>query len=143
MMGADKSPSQVLPQGVQVRNTQGLNMTGCQLRATPERACHCPAFPNARQQVLQYQNQSKKLPKALRDWPAYNACRKTIDDFLEMLPLFQALTHKSMRERHWKDVMRITGHELNLAEDVFRLQVGRYTSIRGCFCLCKRRCQPP
>ncbi|GFR42148.1 hypothetical protein Agub_g3000 [Astrephomene gubernaculifera] len=74
------------------------------------------------EQVLQYQNQSKRLPKALRDWPAYNACRKTIDDFLEMLPLFQALTHKSMRERHWKDVMHITGHELNLAEDVFKLQ---------------------
>ena len=73
--------------------------------------------------MLQYQNQSKRLPKALRDWPAYNACRKTIDDFLEMLPLFQALTHKSMRERHWKDVMRITAHDLNLAEDVFKLQV--------------------
>ncbi|PNH08753.1 Dynein gamma chain, flagellar outer arm [Tetrabaena socialis] len=74
------------------------------------------------EQVLQYQNQSKKLPKALRDWPAYNACRKTIDDFLEMLPLFQALTHKSMRERHWKEVMRVTAHDLNLAEDVFKLQ---------------------
>nr|Q39575.1 RecName: Full=Dynein gamma chain, flagellar outer arm [Chlamydomonas reinhardtii]7KZM_C Chain C, Dynein gamma chain, flagellar outer arm [Chlamydomonas reinhardtii]7KZN_C Chain C, Dynein gamma chain, flagellar outer arm [Chlamydomonas reinhardtii]7KZO_C Chain C, Dynein gamma chain, flagellar outer arm [Chlamydomonas reinhardtii]8GLV_AD Chain AD, Dynein gamma chain, flagellar outer arm [Chlamydomonas reinhardtii]8GLV_AX Chain AX, Dynein gamma chain, flagellar outer arm [Chlamydomonas reinhar len=73
------------------------------------------------EQVQQYQNQSKKLPK-LRDWPAYNACRKTIDDFLEMLPLFQALTHKSMRERHWKEVMRVTGHELNLAEDHFKLQ---------------------
>lgn len=39
--------------------------------------------------VNQYQNQSKKLPKALREWQAYLDCRKTIDDFLEMLPLFQ------------------------------------------------------
>lgn len=34
----------------------------------------------------------------------------------------QALTHKSMRERHWREVMNVTGHELNLAEDVFKLQ---------------------
>lgn len=42
--------------------------------------------------VNQYQNQCKKLPKALREWPAYLDCRKTIDDFLEMLPLFQVCT---------------------------------------------------
>ena len=74
-------------------------------------------------QVMGYQAECRKLPKALRDWPAYNACRKTIDDFLEMLPLFQALTHKSMRERHWKDVMKITSHEFSQADDVFKLQV--------------------
>lgn len=39
--------------------------------------------------VNQYQALSKKLPKALREWQAYLDCRKTIDDFLEMLPLFQ------------------------------------------------------
>ncbi len=60
----------------------------------------------------QYQAQCKKLPKALREWPAYNDCKKTIDDFLEMLPLFQALTSKAMRERHWKDLMSITGRQL-------------------------------
>jgi dynein heavy chain len=61
------------------------------------------------EQVLQYQNQCRKLPKALRDWQAYVDCRDTIDNFLEMLPLFQALAHKSMRERHWKSIMQITG----------------------------------
>lgn len=61
------------------------------------------------EQVLQYQNQCKKLPKALRDWQAYVDCRDTIDNFLEMLPLFQALAHKAMRERHWKSIMQITG----------------------------------
>eukprot|EP00798_Chlamydomonas_sp_ICE-L_P031303 gene31303-6451_t len=69
-----------------------------------------------------YQAQCKRLPKALREWPAYIDCRKTIDDFLEMLPLFQALAAKSMRERHWKEIMDVTGHDLNLAEDVFKLQ---------------------
>ena len=72
--------------------------------------------------VMGYQNQSKRLPKALREWQAYLDCRKTIDDFLDMLPLFQALTHKAMRERHWALVIESTGHALNLAEDVFKLQ---------------------
>lgn len=114
-------------------------------------------------------------PQALRDWLAYKDCRRTIDDFLEMLPLFQALTHKSIRDRwagrkqqqqqqcvhglqtspgeesraiklnptckrasralpttpaatahvvcrHWKELMQITARQLNLAEDVFKLQ---------------------
>mmetsp|Transcript_5388 Transcript_5388/g.12712 ORF Transcript_5388/g.12712 Transcript_5388/m.12712 type:complete len:4322 (-) Transcript_5388:507-13472(-) len=72
--------------------------------------------------VNQYQAQARKLPKALREWQAYLDCKRTIDDFLEMLPLFQALTHKSMRPRHWEEIMSVTGAELNLAEDVFKLQ---------------------
>ena len=27
-----------------------------------------------------------------------------------------------MRDRHWEEVMRVTGGQLNLAEDVFKLQ---------------------
>lgn len=50
-------------------------------------------------QVNEFQTQCKKLPLALRDWAAYKDCRRTIDDFLDLLPLFQALAHKSIRER--------------------------------------------
>ena len=53
------------------------------------------------EQVSQFQAQCKKLPKALRDWPAYTDCRKKIDDFLEILPLLQALSSPDMRDRHW------------------------------------------
>jgi dynein heavy chain, axonemal len=51
-----------------------------------------------RAQVLQYQAQCRKLPKALRDWQAYVDCRDTIDNFLELLPLFQA---RGERSRAW------------------------------------------
>lgn len=50
-------------------------------------------------QANEFQTQAKKLPKALRDWAAYKDCRKTIDDFLALLPLFQSLAHRSIRER--------------------------------------------
>jgi dynein heavy chain len=73
-------------------------------------------------QVNEFQTQCKKLPLALRDWAAYKDCRRTIDDFLDLLPLFQALAHKSIRERHWADLQTITGCKFNLAEDAFKLQ---------------------
>lgn len=38
--------------------------------------------------------------QALREWQAFNDCKKTIDDFLEQLPLFQMLAHKAMRPRY-------------------------------------------
>ena len=60
--------------------------------------------------------------QGLREWPAFVDCKTTIDTFLAGLPLLQSLAHKSMRPRHWKEVMRVTATELNLAEDVLRLQ---------------------
>jgi len=88
-------------------------------------------------QVNTYANQSKKLPRALRDWPAYNDCRIMIESFLEELPLYQALAHKSMRDRHWKEVMRISARELNLAEDAFKLQ-----HLLDCKLLTRQRTAP-
>lgn len=50
-------------------------------------------------QAKEFQVSAKKLPLALRDWAAYSDCRRTIDDFLDLLPLFQSLSHKSVRPR--------------------------------------------
>ena len=51
------------------------------------------------EKVLSFQVGSKKLPKGLRDWPAYLECKRTIDEYLELLPLFQQLAHKALRTR--------------------------------------------
>ena len=49
-----------------------------------------------------FQQQSKYLPKSLKDWPAYNDCKKKIDEFLDgTLPLVHLLCSKDMRPRHW------------------------------------------
>lgn len=73
-------------------------------------------------QVNAFQSQAKKLPKSLKDWEAFRVCKNQIDDFLELLPLLTELSAKSMRSRHWQQMMTITGKQLNLAEDQFRLQ---------------------
>ena len=65
--------------------------------------------------------QAKKMPKSLREWPAYQDCKKRIDDFLALVPLLQALLSKAMRPRHWEQLQTITGKALDLREDVFLL----------------------
>lgn len=47
----------------------------------------------------------------LREWQAYIDCKKTIVDFLEQLPLFKQLASKAIRQRHWDEVMKITGND--------------------------------
>ena len=47
--------------------------------------------------------------QGLREWQAYKECKRTIEDFLEQLPLFQSLVHRAMRARHWDDIARATG----------------------------------
>lgn len=78
-------------------------------------------------QANEFQVASKRLPKALRDWPAYKDCRKAIDDFLEQLPLFQSLTHKAVRDR-WVGWDHLVGQRRAFAEASTRCQSPRSSS---------------
>ncbi|GBG77441.1 hypothetical protein CBR_g23890 [Chara braunii] len=73
------------------------------------------------EEVLAFQHTCKKLPRGLRGWEAYTVCKKTIDDFLEVLPLLQLLSSKAMRNRHWQQLMQVCNKQLNLAEDIMKL----------------------
>jgi dynein heavy chain len=64
----------------------------------------------------------KKMPKQLRDWPAYHELKKEIEDFQEGLPLMTELMKPSIMPRHWQQVMDITGTELAVDSDQFKLQ---------------------
>jgi dynein heavy chain len=64
----------------------------------------------------------KKMPKQLRDWPAYHELKKEIEDFQEGLPLMLELMKPSIMPRHWQQVMDITGKDLPFESDTFKLQ---------------------
>lgn len=51
------------------------------------------------ERVLAFQHAARQLPKGLREWPAYLECKRTIDDFLQVLPLLQQLAHPALRPR--------------------------------------------
>jgi dynein heavy chain len=71
--------------------------------------------------TTEFQNACKKMPKALREYEAFVELKRTIDDFLETLPLVQQLAHPSMRSRHWTGLMSVTGRQLAVHSDSFKL----------------------
>ncbi|PFH32513.1 putative dynein gamma chain, flagellar outer arm [Besnoitia besnoiti] len=64
----------------------------------------------------------KKLPKQLKDCDAYLEFKKEIDDFIEILPLLEELSKKSIMPRHWKQIEKITGKSFNVENEMLRLQ---------------------
>ena len=65
--------------------------------------------------------QCKKLPKALKEWPAFLECKKKVDAFSSLIPTLEMLTNKSIRLRHWKEVMTVSGHQFSLGEEDFKM----------------------
>lgn len=89
--------------GQALRPSQGLAGRPPTQQPSGHPCCCCPHShhppPPPARQVNEFQTQCKRLPLAVRDWAAYKDCRRTIDDLLDLLPLFQALAHKAVKER--------------------------------------------
>eukprot|EP00931_Biecheleriopsis_adriatica_P081370 TRINITY_DN5469_c0_g1_i3.p1 TRINITY_DN5469_c0_g1~~TRINITY_DN5469_c0_g1_i3.p1 ORF type:complete len:4660 (-),score=1275.41 TRINITY_DN5469_c0_g1_i3:88-14067(-) len=77
---------------------------------------------NMKKEADQFANRCKKMPKQLRQWPAYHELKKEIEDFQEVLPLLMELSKKSIQGRHWQQVNDITGKDLQVEREDFKLQ---------------------
>ncbi|XP_033755107.1 LOW QUALITY PROTEIN: dynein heavy chain 5, axonemal-like [Pecten maximus] len=73
-------------------------------------------------ELIEFQNKCRKLPRALKDWPAFEDLKKTIDDFNEMVPLLELMTNKAMKPRHWQRMSDVTGHVFDVEGDNFMLK---------------------
>ncbi|PAA83928.1 hypothetical protein BOX15_Mlig010548g3 [Macrostomum lignano] len=73
-------------------------------------------------ELQEFQNRCRKLPKALKDWPAFADLNKTIDDFNEMVPLLELMTNKAMKPRHWQRMSDLTKHHFDVESDGFTLR---------------------
>lgn len=73
-------------------------------------------------ELQEFQNRCRKLPKALKEWPAFEVLRKTIDDFNEMVPLLELMSNKAMKARHWQRIADLTGHTFDVERDDFVLK---------------------
>ncbi|KAL8616403.1 Dynein heavy chain 5, axonemal [Nucella lapillus] len=73
-------------------------------------------------ELQDFQNRCRKLPKALKDWPAFEELRQKIDDFNEMVPLLELMANKAMKQRHWKRMEELTGTQFDVESDSFTLR---------------------
>ena len=64
----------------------------------------------------------RKLPKALKEWQAYNDLKKKIDDFNELCPLLERMLDKSMKDRHWKRIEEVTKWKFDVESEGFYLR---------------------
>lgn len=64
----------------------------------------------------------RKLPRALKDWQAFEDLRKTIDDFNESCPLLELMANKAMKLRHWERIAQVTGHTFDVESETFALR---------------------
>ena len=60
-------------------------------------------------QLLDFANKCRKLPKALKDWDAYLELQKKVDDFSESLPLLESMASPTMLDRHWARISDVCG----------------------------------
>ncbi|CAH8622829.1 unnamed protein product [Heterobilharzia americana] len=74
------------------------------------------------QEIQDFQNRCLKLPKALREYPAYDDLRQTLANFDQIIPLLELMSNPAMRERHWKRLSALTGHTFNVEESGFTLR---------------------
>jgi len=73
----------------------------------------------------------KKIDKKTRTWDCYKGLEATVGNYLISLPLIQQLKHPSMRSRHWKELMLVTGTHFTMDSnfclaDLLSLQLHRF-----------------
>nr|XP_034839773.1 dynein heavy chain 5, axonemal [Maniola hyperantus] len=73
-------------------------------------------------ELMEFQNRCRKLPKGLKEWPAFYALKKTIDDFNDMCPLLELMANRAMKPRHWQRIMEVTKYIFELENEDFCLK---------------------
>ncbi|KAF5272454.1 hypothetical protein FQR65_LT04922 [Abscondita terminalis] len=73
-------------------------------------------------EITEFQNRCRKMPKALKDWPAYNDLKNKIDDFNSTCPLLELMSNKAMKERHWIRISKVTNYNFPIESPTFSLR---------------------
>ncbi|XP_068084800.1 dynein axonemal heavy chain 8 [Anabrus simplex] len=73
-------------------------------------------------EILDFKLRCQKLPKGMKDWPAFIDLKKKIDDFCETIPLLEMMTNKAMKDRHWKRLSKLCNYNFDIESEGFTLR---------------------
>lgn len=73
-------------------------------------------------ELIEFQNRCRRLPKALKEWDAFNQLKQKIDDFNECCPLLELMANKAMKQRHWDRLEQLTTHHFDILNENFCLK---------------------
>ncbi|CAB3256562.1 unnamed protein product [Arctia plantaginis] len=72
-------------------------------------------------QLAEFDVRCRKLPKGMKDWPAFIELKKKIDDFNQTCPLLELMADKAMKDRHWRRLETLLKCVLDVESESFTL----------------------
>ncbi|CAH0592601.1 unnamed protein product [Chrysodeixis includens] len=72
-------------------------------------------------QLAEFDVRCRRLPKGMKDWPAFIVLKQKIDDFNQTCPLLELMADKAMKERHWTRLEKLMNCELDVTSESFTL----------------------
>ncbi|OHT09327.1 Dynein heavy chain family protein [Tritrichomonas foetus] len=71
--------------------------------------------------MTEFQSKARRLPNEMKTWQAYIDLQNKIDNFVDVMVVLEALSNPAVQECHWKQIIELTGCDLDIDPDVFRL----------------------
>ncbi|KAL0851104.1 hypothetical protein ABMA28_006975, partial [Loxostege sticticalis] len=72
-------------------------------------------------QLADFDLRCRKLPRGMKDWPAYIELKNKIDDFNQTCPLLELMADKAMKDRHWRRLEKLMNCVLDVESESFTL----------------------
>ena len=63
-----------------------------------------------------------RLPSDSKQYPAYKELKQRLDDMEIVLPLVEMLADRSIKERHWEQLIELTGKDIPYQSETFLLK---------------------
>jgi dynein heavy chain len=71
--------------------------------------------------MTDFQAKARRLPAEMKTWTAYQDLQVKIDNFVETMPILEALSNPAVQACHWQQIIELTHCEIDIDKDVFRL----------------------
>ena len=72
--------------------------------------------------IEQFLKDCLKLPGDSKKYPAYKELKQRLDDMEIVLPLVEMLGDESIKDRHWEQLIELTGKEIPYQSETFTLK---------------------